>query len=218
MKVGTDGVLLGAWADTQRAGHILDVGTGTGLIALMLAQRSGAIIDGIEIDKAAAIQAADNVKNNPWPDRINIIHSSIQKFADNCKTKYDLIVSNPPYFNNSLHSPDRKRTLARHTSSLSMDSLIQGVLKLLTPGGRFCVILPCDNSDIFIKNASACGLFPYRKLIIYPVPNKPPVRVISEFSFMPGELTEEYLAIEKRERHDYSEEYKKLTNAFYLAF
>ena len=146
MKVGTDGVLLGAWTSVENTRSILDVGCGTGLISLMLAQRCQAIIDALDIDPAACMQARENADRSPFGQRLQVIH---RPFAD-CVTEfagirqYDCIVSNPPYFINSLKCPDKQRNQARHTDTLSLDELISGSKQLLSPGGRLCLILPFD--------------------------------------------------------------------------
>ncbi|MBQ6583784.1 MAG: methyltransferase, partial [Alistipes sp.] len=140
MKVGTDGVLLGAWADCSSASSILDIGTGTGVIALMLAQRSSARhIVGVDIDTAAVECAAANFAASPWAERLTAVESSVQEFGGE---RFDLIVSNPPYFVDSLHSPDGQRTVARHTTELTFETLDCSVCRLLADGGRFALILP----------------------------------------------------------------------------
>lgn len=157
MKVGTDGALLGAWTDVAGAGRILDVGTGTGLVTLMLAQRSvDASIVAVEIDEAAAVQAHENVSNSPWANRITVLHSDYK--ALEVEEGFDLIVSNPPYFVDSLQSPDRQRSLARHASDLTYAELLSKSVSLLRPGGRLALVLPMDSlSEI-------CRLAPYFKL------------------------------------------------------
>ena len=128
MKVGTDGVLLGAWTRTGQGCSILDIGTGTGLIALILAQRiPDARITAVELDREAALQAAENVRNSPWAARIEVVEADIRQYATRVSHPFDIIVSNPPFFNSSLHSPSEARTQARHTDSLSYAELFQGV-------------------------------------------------------------------------------------------
>src|SRR6187551_2766436 len=142
MKVGTDAVLLGAWTNVNDVNRILDIGAGSGVIALMLAQRSGNLvhIDAVEIEKEDAMQARENIQRSPWPECISVHEIPIQKFSP--EIKYDLIVSNPPYFNNSFQPPDKKRLHTRHTISLDFTELLSSVARLLQPGGRFNVILP----------------------------------------------------------------------------
>ncbi len=154
MKVGTDGVLLGAWADCDNAKRILDIGTGTGLIALMMAQRSQAQIDAIEIDEHASEQAIENVNRSPWASRVNVINKSLQDYSKVENKAYDLIVSNPPYFQNSMFAPDKKRTDARHNSNLELEDLLKGAKKLLSNDGKLSIILPYLEGNMFILKAS----------------------------------------------------------------
>ena len=147
MKVGTDGVLLGAWAGTESCSRILDVGTGTGLIALMLAQRSKAVVDAIDIDADACLQAQENAESSLFAGRINVFHSDLVDFAQASTHLYDLIVSNPPYFVDSLKCPNLQRNTARHTDTLTLEDLLQYSRKLLAPQGRIALILPYDQKD-----------------------------------------------------------------------
>jgi tRNA1Val (adenine37-N6)-methyltransferase len=217
-KVGTDGVLLGALAKGEQATSILDVGTGTGLIAIMLAQRFTATIEAVEIDLEAASEAAENAKNCPWNNRIRIIHSSFQEFANNCGITYQLIVSNPPYFQNSLKSENSIKNLARHNDSLTTTELLEGIKKLLSHDGIFQIIVPSENYTAVLAEALSVGLFCNERVWIKPTPEKNPKRVVLAFSWVQNEVNEYSLVIEQGGRHQYSEEYKRLTNGFYLAF
>src|ERR1051326_8525269 len=159
MKVGTDAVLLGAWVDPSKAKKILDIGTGTGVIALMLAQKSNAIIDAIDVDENACAQAGENFSLSPWKERISILHNSVQQFAAATENKYDLIVSNPPYFEHSTKASEQKRTVARHTDMLGYDEMLNSVLKLLDKKGKFCIILPLKEGEHFRDMAEKNKLF-----------------------------------------------------------
>ena len=216
MKVGTDGVLLGAWTGASNACSILDIGTGTGLIALMLAQVSQAKIDAIDVDKNSCEQALENISLSPWNDRINIIHKSFQEYQQNCHLKYDLLVSNPPFFINSLKSGKEERNLARHNDALPFHDIIAGVLNLLAKDGRFCIILPFTEGNIFIDLARECLLFCSRKTHVSPCPWKSPTRLLIEFRRESRSLVENSLTIEMDERHSYSAEFVHLTRDFYL--
>lgn len=218
MKVGTDGVLLGAWADCENANSILDIGTGTGLITLMLAQRSIAKIDAVEIDEAACVQAKENIEKSLWSDRIEIFNIPFQDFSKSTNEKYDLIVSNPPYFQNSLYAPDEKRTDARHNSNLKLDELLNGALKLLTRKGKLSIILPYLEGALFILKAAENGLYCVRQTKVLPKPDRAPKRLLLEFISEKMPLIEQELIIELNKRHEYSEAYKNLTKDFYLAF
>lgn len=218
MKVGTDGVLLGAWANINQAEKVLDVGTGTGLIAIMMAQRSSGKIHAIETKKKAYQQAKENINNCPWADRIQIHHTSFQDYVLHTNCLYDLIVSNPPYFGDSLSPPAKDREQARHTKTLSHDDLIKGSLKILNYNGLLSVILPYREGCSFIRLAENNGLYCIRKTYVKPNPNKNPKRLLLEFSYHPGEPAENHLVIEKSGRHDFTKEYRMLTGDFYLYF
>ena len=216
MKVGTDGVLLGAWSKAIE-GNILDIGTGTGLIALMLAQRTQtALIDTIEIDEAASKEAQENFNNSNWKDRLTISNISLQNYQPN--KNYDLIISNPPFFINATKAPKATRNNARHTDTLSFDELIDSVKRLLANTGIFSLILPLNEANHFIKLALQSKLFLNRKCLVKPNPSKSAKRVLMEFSFSERELVEEELTIETENRHEYTKEYISLTKDFYLKF
>ncbi len=215
MKVGTDGVLLGSWADVQNTKNILDIGAGTGLIALMLAQRSDAQITAVEIEENAASEAMLNVSKSPWKDRVKVNLISIQKFANQVEDKFDLIVSNPPFFSNSFKSVDTSRTMARHTDSLTYSELILCSSRLLQPDGRLAVILPCEASVIFQQQAMAAGFNLQQKANVQPKPGKVCNRVLLSFGKKKAPLVEENLSI-YNEDGTWSESYKELTRDFYL--
>ncbi len=219
MKVGTDGVLLGAWCNVEGVRSVLDVGTGSGLIALMVAQRnSSCIIDAVEIDKESFVQASANAACCQWSDRINMVHSSFSEYYSGTKKKFDLIVSNPPWFINSLTNPDPGRSAARHTHSLSMEDLVKGTKKLLAPGGRFCMIMPVTEAEILIKYSKTENIFCRKITSVHPNPGKPPKRYLMEFCKTEGEIVQAELILELDKRHKYSNEFKKLTGDFYLYF
>jgi tRNA1Val (adenine37-N6)-methyltransferase len=217
-KVGTDGVLLGACADLSGTNQILDIGTGTGLIAIMAAQRSKAVITAIEPDKSSYLQACENAAACKWNDRIVIKNETLQTFQASISNKFDCIVSNPPYFRNSLVSPDPKRTASRHNYSLTSDELLKGVRELLEVNGSFQVILPYAEGTMFIAEASAYGLFCSRIIKIKPVPSGLIIRMIMKFERKKIPVNESFLTIETGTRHAYTEEYKKITGDFYLKF
>ena len=216
-KVGTDGVLLGASADTDGADRILDIGTGTGLIALMLAQRCQAQITAIEPDKDSFEQACMNIADSKWQGRINILNSSLQDFNPE-NLQFDLIVSNPPYFRDSLKNPDPAKAASRHNLSLTVNELLKGVTRLLAEDGKLQVILPYAEGNIFIAEASVYGLFCINKIKIKSLPESVIRRLILTFSRTRQEATEQSLTIESGRRHDFTDEYKNLTKDFYLKF
>ena len=216
MKVGTDGVLLGAWAKIG-TGNILDIGTGTGLIALMLAQRTtSAKIDAIEIEPKAYQEASENFNSSNWSNRVKAHLSFIQNFIPT--KKYDYIISNPPFFIDSTKALKSDRSNARHTDTLSFSDLIDSVVRLLNPDGIFSLILPITETEQFIELAEERDLFLKRQCVVKPNTNKSPRRILMEFSFYKTNLITEELTIETETRHQYTKEYISLTKDFYLNF
>ena len=214
MKVGTDGVLLGAWTDLTHSRYILDIGTGTGLIALMLAQRCPeAQITAIDIDADAVGQAKENIQASPWKERVEAKLQDVCTYSE--QGMFDTIVSNPPYFINSLKCPDHQRNTARHTDTLDAGKLIRKVSELLTSDGRFSLILPADQTNELLSLAESQGLYPSRQTWIITRPGISPKRILLEFRKTPSMFQPDELVIEL-ERHVYSEDYIALTKEFYL--
>jgi tRNA1Val (adenine37-N6)-methyltransferase len=217
-KVGTDGVLLGACADFSGAEKILDVGTGTGVLALMAAQRSGADITAIEPDLNSFIQASENISESPWPGRIMVINDSFQDFSQNHKTKFDVIITNPPFFRDSLKNPDTLKSAARHTDYLSSDDILRGASELLNESGSLQLILPYVEGNLFIAEAASFGFFCNRIIKIRPTPTGEIKRMILLFEKIRKPAREKFLTIETGRRHQYTEDYKVITKDFYLKF
>ena len=271
MKVGTDGVLLGAWARVEHCHHILDMGTGTGLVALMAAQRSTADIVAIDLDTDAVAQAAENVSASPWSNRIQVLQADARelgpvdchpeqregsrevqcvstrtdcemlRFAQhdtnerstlsqhgtndggnnfhlssfNFPLFFDSILCNPPFFENSLKSPDAARTMARHTDTLSFDELTRSAARLLSPEGELSVVIPYDRAHDMTVSAACCGLFATRQTIVVPVEGGKPKRMLMAFSREGAAHTVETLCIHDAQRR-YTPEYVRLVEAFYL--
>ena len=210
MKVGTDGTLLGAWA--EGGSRVLDIGTGTGLIALMIAQRyTDALIDAIDIDEDACWQATENVKVSPFSGRITVHHSSIQHFADICVLRYDAIICNPPFFEKALKNPDERRTKARHTESMEYSDLFSAVARLLErENGVFSAIVPSDCRRRFDEEAVYVGLFPRQVLAVKTKSDKPPKRFLLSYSFnVRSNVESQSLLIGDKE-------YERLVEDFYL--
>lgn len=218
MKVGTDGVLLGAWADINDAKSFLDIGTGTGLIAIMLAQRTNndSTIHAVEIDSSSYQQAVNNFDDCLWSDQLNLFHASFQDFVANTNAKYDCIVSNPPYFLNSLKAKGESRTQARHADGLPFEDLIEGTKNLLNPKGKFSVILPVQEGDYFIRLARIAGFCLSKRVEVLPNPGKPAKRLLIELTLGNQNTTEDQLCVENGQRHVYSPEYIELCKDFYL--
>jgi len=217
MKVGIDGVLLGAWANTTNCSKILDVGTGTGLIALMLAQRSVAKMTAIEIEENAAVEAGDNVLLSPWKDRIKVRHISFQDFAEKNTDTFDLIVSNPPYFSNASKAATTERSLARHNDKLPFNALIELSTKMLIANGRLSIIVPFDVMTAIVDTAKKNNLFLQRITTIKPKADKAANRVLLEWSKSETALHESCLVI-YNEDNSFTPEYIDLTRDYYLRF
>ena len=214
MKVGTDSILLGAWANCNNSETILDIGTGTGILSLMMAQRCQAFITGIEIEEESYKQATENIIASPWRERIKIIHQSVQDYSQ--RNKFDLIISNPPFFQNSLNAPDMSRTFARHNLTINFEDLINAARRLLNNNGIISLIWPIAEGERFISLAEQNKIYCHRKAFVKPNPEKSPHRILIELGFKKSETIIEEIVIENGKRHSYSEEYIALTNQFYL--
>jgi tRNA1Val (adenine37-N6)-methyltransferase len=216
-KVGTDGVLLGAVADVTCVKRILDIGSGSGLIALMLAQRSDAEIVTIEPDHDSFLQTCNNVRLSKWSSRIKVEYTDLQHYYPG-KDKFDLIVTNPPYFTDSLKNPDVRKSAARHNDSLTSDEILKGVLRLIEDTGTLQLIMPYVEGNIFIAEAQGFDLYCNNILKIKPLPTSKIRRLILRFSKRQTKVSEKFLTIERGKRHEFTEEYINLTKDFYLKF
>lgn len=217
MKVNTDGVLLGAWANIDGVDSVLDVGTGTGLVALMIAQRNNkSFVTGIDIDEHAVIDATENIRKSPWPDRISVQHIAFQDFAETYPGKFNLIISNPPFFSNSVKNANARLSMARHNHLLPFADMISGTLRLLDEKGHLSIILPVDEADLFIGLAAKNGLFLRRLASVKPFPDKEPNRSLMEFSFLNCETERTVFSVYDEKKVNYSQEFMLLVRDFYL--
>ncbi len=218
MKVGTDGVLLGAWAKTpEKVQTILDIGTGSGVIALMLAQRfPEAQITAIDLDKGAYRQATENFENSKFSKRLHAEHCALQDFKT--PQKFDAIVSNPPFFTEGVLPENSQRKLARHTVAFSFEMFFEKIAHLLTEKGILSVILPKEICEKSVQLAESFGLYCHERCVVYPNPVKEAKRVLLTFGKQKVSVSNTELTIETLERHCYTEEYKTLLRDFYLAF
>ena len=215
-KVGTDGVLLGACTELSGAKRILDIGTGTGLIAIMLAQRCNAEIVAIEPDYESFNQCLENVGNCRWKERIRVENTTLQDYKSD--QKFDLAVTNPPYFSDSLKNPDPRKSSSRHNDSLTNSELLENVARLIGEKGRLQLIMPYVEGNIFIAEASSYGLYCNSILKIRPLPASEIRRMILTFNRQKIRTAEKFLTIENGKRHEFTEEYINLTKDFYLKF
>ena len=218
MKVGTDGVLLGAWCPVDhRPFSILDLGTGTGVIALMLAQRCAAEqIDAIEIDEEAYEQAVDNFENSPWSDRLFCFHAGLDEFMEEPEDEYDLIVSNPPFYSEDFKTTHEQRDLARFQDAMPFEDLVEAADLLLSENGVFAVIIPFKEEERFIDLCATFELYPVRVTRVKGTPDTPIIRSLLAFKrYELSTLTADVLVIETA-RHQYTEDYIALTQDFYL--
>ena len=216
MKVGTDGVLLGAWAQLPDEGRILDLGTGTGLVALMAAQRCHADILAVDISSEACEQADDNVEASPWKERITVLHADVKEMGEEYKGQFDCIVSNPPYFKEGVKCPGQLRNTARHTDDLDFRQLAMASSALLKENGTLSVVLPANVAQDFIAESSAQKLQLLRQTWIHTKPGAQPKRVLMEFTKAKSAATEvTHMTIHEAD-HSFSESYKALTCDFYL--
>lgn len=218
MKVGTDAVLLGSWVEINGAKTILDIGTGSGIIALMLAQRANAEITAIDIHNPSISDATENFKNSLWSNQLSAINISLQDFGNSNSNKFDLIVSNPPFFSNSLTSPSKDKSLAKHNTSLSQNDLLKSVLGLLNENGRFCVILPENEISSFTISATKLGFYSNKQIRVVPKQGKAINRVITVFSLHSYGSPEISELVIRDKNNEYTQEYKSLTKDFYLKF
>ncbi|NQY68699.1 MAG: methyltransferase [Flavobacteriales bacterium] len=218
MKVGTDGVLIGAWAKLDNPLRVLDIGAGTGLVSLMMAQRHPkVVIDAVEIDEDAFNQCKENFDRSKWKGRLQVFHAPFQEFYKASQSQYDLIISNPPFFTGGVESLDEKRNLARISNSLSFNVLANGAGKLLVKEGRLALIIPVECEDEIIGKMKNDGLIVNRITRVRGREGVPLKRCLIEFEKSEEDLPiyANELIIEKS-RHDYTSDYIKLTKSFYL--
>lgn len=217
LKVGTDGVLFGAWVNYAGATRILDIGTGTGVLALIAAQRNlNAMVAAIEIDDASAEQAAENAAASPWVDRVRVHRMDVRRMQ--ITEPFDLIICNPPYYAGYSSAADVRVGLAKHSEELLFPELIDAVDRMLSPEGRFAVIIPLSRESEFKQEAASAGLSPIRRCVVKYVAHRPAKRVLIEFDRAGGNVREEELTIEATGPFDYTPEYRALISDLMLGF
>ncbi|MFN8352412.1 MAG: methyltransferase [Flavobacteriales bacterium] len=216
LKVGTDGVVLGAWANVEGAKRILDIGTGTGLLALMAAQRNlGAWIDAVEIDDASAVQAAENVTASPWADRVRVHRMDVRRLR--ASDPYDLILCNPPFYAGEMDSPDARTGVAKHGGELTFAQLVEAVRTLLADDGRFACIIPLNREAELLELAESAWLGVERRCVLRYLEGRPPKRVLLELVRGGGIAVEEELTVEHAPGA-FTEAYRTLLKDFMLKF
>lgn len=217
MKIGTDSVLLGAWTSIKkRPFSVLDIGAGTGILSLMLSQRSDAeLIDAIEIDDNAYEQCVENFEQSPWGDRLFCYHASLEEFVEEIEDKYDLIICNPPFYPEDYKTENKSRDLARFQDAMPFAHLLKSITRLLSENGIFSVVIPFKEENRFVELALKFNLFPNRKLHVKGNQDSEVKRSLLEFSFQNTDIITSELIIEM-ERHQYTQDYIDLTKDFYL--
>jgi tRNA1Val (adenine37-N6)-methyltransferase len=217
MKIGTDGVLLGAWTSIDHTPfNVLDIGAGTGILSLMIAQRSNAEqIEAIEIDDDAFEQCAENFENSPWSDRLFCFHASLLEYMEAVDEKFDLIICNPPFYSEDYKTTDQSRDLARFSDAMPLEHIIFAVIHFLSDTGKFAIVIPYKEEENYIEEASLIGLFPNRILRVRGNETSDLKRSLIEFSYSESPTKVSELIIET-ERHQYTEDYINLTKDYYL--
>ncbi|MGV3641770.1 MAG: tRNA1(Val) (adenine(37)-N6)-methyltransferase [Adhaeribacter sp.] len=218
MKVCTDSCLLGAYARVEPASHLLDIGAGTGLLALMAAQRSEASITAIEIDARAAAQARENIAASPWAGRVQLLHQSLQDFEQNNARLFDLILCNPPFYQASHRSPDQARNVAMHSHELSFGEIIRFCKRFLQAEGSLYMLLPPAESRVFESLAAENGLFVQERLFIYTRTAGKHIRTIQVLGHQPAALEKESQLDIRQADNSYTEAFRELLRDYYLIF
>ncbi len=217
MKVGTDAVLLGVWTPVEGVKTVLDIGTGCGILTLLLAARDSALqADAVEIDPASCAEAQDNFRQSPFAGRLRLFCSAVEDFRKGERPSYDLVISNPPFFINDHRSPHKPRRLARHADTLPYDRLIASVVRLLHPAGRFAVVLPYRESGYFLRLAAEAGLQLQQRMLIFPKPCREPNRVNLLLGFENGPVKEQKLMI-RDENGVLTPQYTDMVKNYYLS-
>lgn len=218
MRVGTDAVLFARWVGVSCSDRVLDVGTGSGIIPLILAQREAGRVDAIELDFDSCEEARQNFEISVWSDKLAVFNEDVRFFADNAKGKYDLIVSNPPFYSSDVKPIREKKVMARHVSTLSYQDLLVSARKMLKDDGRLAVVLPYYESRLFIKDAEKQGFYLQKEFLISPIEGKEPNRVNLQFGLNNQQCDDRVLFTIRNKDYLYTEEYKEFLKDFYLDF
>lgn len=218
MRIGTDAVLFAQWVDVASSDNALDIGTGSGVIPLILAQKGVGSVDAVELDSDSYEEAALNFKISVYSDRLAVIQNDVRNYADNVNKKYDLIVSNPPYYASDVKPIKEKKVMARHVSTLSFRDLLISAKKMMKENARFALVLPHYESRLFIKEAESLGFNLQKEFLISPIDGKEPNRVNMQFVLNEVENAESKLFTIRNKDYSYTEEYKEFLKDYYLDF
>ena len=216
MKIGTDAILLGCWVEVDENDEVLDIGTGCGLLPLMLAQKGIKSADAVEIDRDSFEEAAQNFSNSAWKSRLFAINDDVKHYAEHCTKKYDLVVSNPPFFFGDNIPEKKKKGLARHTNTLSYNDLLVAVKKLLKPEGRFALVLPSRESFTFLKDAENQGFYLEKEMKIVPIEGKEPNRINMQLVVNQVDKVGSETFVLRHPDHSFTKEYKEFLKDYYL--
>lgn len=216
MKIGTDAILLARWTEVSDNDDVIDIGTGCGLIPLMLAQKGIKSADAVEIDNDSYEEAAQNFSNSAWNSRLFAIHDDIKHYAEICEKKYDLVVSNPPFYFGDNIPEKAKKGLARHTNTLSYNDLLSAVKKIMKPEGRFSLVLPAIESKAFRKDAENQGFYLEKELLIVPIEGKKPNRINMQLVVSQVDNIKTETFVLRHPDHSFTKEYKDFLKDYYL--
>ena len=218
MRVGTDAVLFAQWVDVTSSDSALDIGTGSGIIPLILAQKGVGSVEAVELDIDSYEEANLNFSISVYSDRLTVIQNDVKTYADNIEKKYDLIVSNPPYYASDVKPIKEKKVMARHVSTLSFKDLLVAAKKMMKEDARFALVLPFYESRLFIKEAESLGFYLQKEFLISPIEGKEPNRVNMQFVLSEVESVETVLFTIRNKDYSYTDEYKEFLKDFYLDF
>lgn len=218
MRIGTDAVLFAQWVDVKPSDVVLDIGTGSGIIPMILSQKGVGRVDAIELDADSYEEARLNFSISVWNEKLNVINADIRNFAGEADEKYDLIVSNPPYYSSDVKPIKEKKVMARHVSTLSFKDLLLSAKKMMKDDARFAVVLPYYESRLFIKEAENAGLYLQKEFLISPIEGKEPNRVNMQFRLSKNDdIVTELFTIRNKD-YSYTEQYKSFLRDYYLDF
>lgn len=218
MRVGTDAVLFAQWVDVASSDNALDIGTGSGIIPLILAQKGVGSVDAVELDSDSYEEANLNFNISVYSDRLSVVQNDVRDYAANNEKKYDLIVSNPPFYASDVKPIKEKKVMARHVSTLSFKDLLVAAKKMMKEDARFALVLPFYESRLFIKEAESLGFYLQKEFLISPIEGKEPNRVNMQFVLNEVESVETVLFTIRNKDYSYTDEYKEFLKDFYLDF